>query len=229
MRMENVFQRISAEVDDYDIIVIGHLKWNRYFGEHQNNPPRGDPSTCTSTLVRGAQRDGTPFRLLVDPTLRHTPADFYFDLNRRTGLRETDITHCFCTHQHADHCKAMNYFPAAEWLAAPATVRELQNGSNVDASRVRAVQGEFFDGVFAVALPGHTNSLHGVAFVHGGKRVVVAGDSVMTKHHYRDETTEYTKDPDTAAQTIRWLKAQADIVIAGHDGMIVNWPARRGT
>ena len=27
------------EIEEYDIIVIGHLKWNTYFGESQDAPP----------------------------------------------------------------------------------------------------------------------------------------------------------------------------------------------
>ena len=56
----------ETEVDECEIIVIGHLKWNPYFGEKKEDPPRGDPSTCTSVLVSGRQMDGKPFRMLIE-------------------------------------------------------------------------------------------------------------------------------------------------------------------
>lgn len=53
---------MNIEVEEYDIIVVGHLKWNPYFGESKDAPPRGDPSTCTSVLVRGEKRTGIDSR-----------------------------------------------------------------------------------------------------------------------------------------------------------------------
>ena len=50
--------RLSCQVESYDLIVVGHLRWNRYFGESAANPPRGQPSTCTSTLVCRHRRPG---------------------------------------------------------------------------------------------------------------------------------------------------------------------------
>ena len=58
-------------------------------------------------------------------------------------------------------------------------------------SRLVPVEGEFLPGVYALPLPGHTDSLHGIAFQHKGKRILVAGDAVMTKYHYEDNKTEF--------------------------------------
>lgn len=211
-----------ATVDAWDVIVIGHLKWNPYFGETKEAPPRGDPSTCTSVLVRGRQADGSPFALLVDPTLRHNAGEYYFDLNRRTGLHPEDITHCFSTHSHFDHQAGLNYFPYAQWMAADGVADELADSPYIDGCRVRKVHGEFLPGTEAVPLPGHTLTLHGVAFWHGGKHILVAGDAVMTQNHFRDQTTMFEADAGLAAETIRQIKGEYDIIIPGHDNMIVN-------
>lgn len=215
-------KRMNIEIEEYDIIVVGHLKWNPYFGESEDAPPRGDPSTCTSVLVRGRQEDGKKFALLIDPTLRLCREDYYFDLNRRTGLHPEDITHCFCTHEHFDHQAGLNYFPDAVWMAGRAVAEELRSSVHIDGSRVRGVQGSFLPGVEAVSLPGHTYSLHGVAFRHQGKYVLAAGDAVMTKNHFRDNTAMFEKDTDLAAETIRRIKENYDVVIPGHDNLIIN-------
>ena len=104
---------LSTEIREYDIIMIGHQRANVYFGDDPNHPPRGKPVTCTSTLIRGKEKDGTPFALLIDPTTRNSPEEYYFELQRRTGLAPERITHCFCTHEHFDHLEGFSYFPAA--------------------------------------------------------------------------------------------------------------------
>lgn len=217
----NIFPSIKGHIADFDIIVIGHLRWNRYWGEGEANPPRGYPSTCTSTLIRGTDAAGQSYVLLVDPTWRATASDFYFDLNRRTGLHADDVTHCFCTHPHADHQIGLGYFPNATWCAAPGVAEELRGSEHIDGARVQPVEGEFLPGVATIHLPGHTPTLHGVAFIFGGRRYVVAGDGVMTKTHFAEETTEFEKDAALAAETIRNLKASADVVVPGHGNVIL--------
>jgi glyoxylase-like metal-dependent hydrolase (beta-lactamase superfamily II) len=173
--------------------------------------------------VRGHDASGKPYVLLVDPTQRERPTDYYFDLNRRTGLHAGDVTHCYVTHEHGDHQAGLAYFPNATWCAAPGVAEALRGSDLIDGARVQAVQGEFLPGVCPIGLPGHTFTLHGLALVCGGKKVVVAGDAIMTRDHYRHATTEFEKDAALAAETIRALKIIADVVIPGHDNLIVNW------
>lgn len=218
----NIFPQIKGNIIDYDIIVIGHLKWNRYFNEGPDNPPRGDPSTCTSTLIRGKDLNGKDYALIVDPTLRLKPDDYYFDINRRTGLSPEDITHCFTTHQHMDHYAGLNYFPNAVWLAANPVIDALKNSKLIDASRIIGVEGEFLPGVYAVPIPGHTYSLHGVVFLYEDRKIIIAGDGVMTKNHFKYNTTEFEEDRKEAIQSILNIKESFDIIIPGHDNLIIN-------
>jgi glyoxylase-like metal-dependent hydrolase (beta-lactamase superfamily II) len=221
----DIFPDIAGRTENWDVIVMGHLKVNVYFGESYEKPPRGDPSTCTSVMVRGTERDGRPYILIIDPTIRERPEDFYFDINRRTGLRGKDVTHCFCTHHHGDHYEAMKYFPSAKWLAVPDVAALIKAGKNVfDISKLESAEGEFLPGVCAVPLPGHTGSLCGAAFAYRGKRVLAAGDAVMSKYHFDNGTTDFQNDPNLilkAAQSIRKIKDSFDIVIPGHDNIIV--------
>ncbi len=216
------FPRLNGRITRCDILVIGHLKWNAYFGESAQSPPRGDPSTCTSTMIRGRQADGREYVLVVDPTLRRSPEDFYFDINRRTGLSPEEVTHCFVTHEHFDHQAGLNYFPRAVWLAAEPVANKLLDSPYVDGGRVRVAAGEFLPGVAVLPLPGHTPGLTGVAFEEGGLKWVAAGDGVMTRDHFTFETSAFEQDSAMAAQTIRELKNLADIIIPGHDNLIVN-------
>ena len=218
----NKFPIILGSIDEYDVIAVGHLKWNPYFGDTEDLPPRGDPSTCTSTMIRGRDMDGKPYVLVIDPTLRLGPADYYFDINRRTGLLPEDVTHCFISHEHFDHQIGVNYFPNAQWLAATEVAEVLKTSPFIDGSQITAVSGEFLPGVFAVPIPGHTMSLHGVAFMCNGLRYLVAGDGVMTKGHFINETSMFEADVKSASKSIRMMKESFDIVIPGHDNVIVN-------
>ena len=234
----NIFPKINGAIEYWDILVLGHLFWNRYFGETQENPPRGTPSTCSSVLIRGRQADGEPFRMIVDTTIRRSAEEAYFDLNRRTGLAPGDITHCFATHHHFDHWNGMKYYPNAQWLCASgnkaliieasgqAAGREPGDGLSptIPAERIVEVTGEFFPGIYALPLPGHTQGLHGIAFSCEGKRILAAGDSVMTRHHFRDRRTEFQPDPamhPVAAQTIANMAESFDIIIPGHDNPVI--------
>jgi len=220
----NIYPKITGSPIDWDVIVMGHLKVNTYFGETYDAPPRGDPSTCTSVMVRGREPDGKPYVLIIDPTVRLCAEDYYFDINRRTGLHYEDVTHCFVTHHHLDHYEALAYFPNAVWMAAnPVAAIIRSDGVKIDASPIQGVSGEFLPGVAAVPLPGHTETLHGVAFSCGGKKILVAGDAVMSRHHFRDETTDFQPDQEMrkiAAQTIKSMKESFDVVVPGHDNTI---------
>lgn len=215
-----IFPDIQGEVDNFDVIVEGHLRWNRYFGETPASPPRGYPSTCTSVMLRGKDTDGKPYVLIVDPTTRWTAKDYYFDINRRTGLYPDAVTHCFSTHHHGDHIEGLVYFPNTEWLAGEGAAQIIAKAENVKGiKRIKPVSGEFLPGVYALPLPGHTDTLHGVAFRYKGKRFLVAGDGIITKYHFLHETTEFETDAAKAAETIRNIKESFDYVIPGHDGL----------
>jgi len=235
----NIFPPLKTDVA-WDALVFGHLFWNRYFGESADNPPRGVPSTCSSVLVRGNDKDGKPYSLIVDPTTRRSPEELYFDLNRRTGLKPGAITHCFTTHNHFDHWHALRYFPDAQWLCGPKNkalikeaVTEAKNAGRdpgdgqspeIDADKIIEVSGEFLPGVWALGLPGHTRELHGVAFISAGKKVLVASDAVMTADHFRDRVTEFQNDEALrrqAAETIKNIAGSFDIIVPGHDNLIV--------
>lgn len=234
----NVFPELKVKEVRWDVLVFGHLRWNRYFGETAENPPRGNPSTCGSVLIRGKGADGKDFFLIVDPTTRRSPGEYYFDLNRRTGLKPEAITHCFATHHHFDHWHGFKYFPGAKWLTGPGNreliIQAVKDSAGTDpgdglspeieAERITETSGEFLPGVATVPLPGHTRELHGIGFMSGGKKILAAGDGVMTSYHFRDRATEFQPDgalARTAGLTIENIAESFDLVIPGHDNLII--------
>jgi len=109
-------------VHRWDIITIGNLSRNRYWGESDDRAYR--PAICTCTLISG---DG--FRVLVDPSLQEA-ARMEAELSRRTGLRLSDIDGVFITHEHGDHHFGLRHFPDARWQAAPQVAEMLNRGGS---------------------------------------------------------------------------------------------------
>lgn len=216
-----MFPKLEGQIDSYDVIVIGHQRFNVYFGETADNPPRGKPVTCTSTLIRGKQKDGAPFALLIDPTTRKTPEDFYFDLSRRTGLQPGDITHCFATHEHFDHIEGLAYFPKAKWLVHKQNLPWCGASMLVDKARFTPVEGEFLPGVYAYPLPGHTNTLCGIAFAYEGRKYLVAGDAVVSRHHFKDFANNFEDDAEQARLTQIQVKEDFDVIVPGHGNLFL--------
>lgn len=198
-----------AKVTRWDVITIGNLSRNRYWGESDAKPLRG--AICTCTLISG---DG--FRLLVDPSLAALD-DMARELDRRTGLKPDDIGAVFVTHEHGDHFAGIEHFRKAKWLAA-APVATILNDSKKLSRLVEPTSGALFGAVDVIPTPGHTHSHHSLRFDCGGRSVVAAGDSVATRDFWLERKSYYNAvDPALAAKTMDRLASLAATIIPGHD------------
>jgi len=207
--------RKDSKVRRWDIVTIGNLSRNRYWGESDAKGVRA--AICTCTLISG---DG--FRLLVDPSLANA-SDMARELDRRTGVRPRDINAVFVTHEHGDHLAGLGHFPDARWLAAPA-VAEMLNTSGTWSHRVEGVTDRLFDAVEVVFTPGHTSTHHSLRFDCDGLSIVAAGDAVATRDFFRERRGYYNAvDVELSARTMDKLAVLADIIVPGHDnGFLVD-------
>ncbi len=198
-------------VERYDILTVGNLSRNRYWGESDEVAVRG--ALCTSTLIRG---DG--FRLLVDPPVGDADA-MAAAIGRRTGLSTADVTHVFVTHAHGDHLAGLANFPGATWWAA-AGVAEGINESGGRDKQFQPAPSKLFDAIDVVHTPGHTADHHSLRLDCDGLSVVVAGDAAMTRDFWEARQGFFNSaDFDQVARTIDSLAEVADVIIPGHD----NW------
>jgi carotenoid cleavage dioxygenase-like enzyme len=58
----------------------------------------------------------------------------------------------------------------------------------------------------------------------GGKKILMAGDGVMTAYHFKDRATEFQPDSawvKTAGESIENMAESFDFVIPGHDNLII--------
>src|ERR1051326_2757730 len=136
----------DGKVHRWAVVTLGNLSRNRYWGESDAKAVRS--AICTCTLIEGAG-----FRLLVDPSLQNLN-EMARALDRRTGLRPTDVSAVFIPHEHADHYAGLDHFPQARWLASPA-VAGLLNATQKWPKLVEAVSDKIFDALDIVPTPGH--------------------------------------------------------------------------
>ena len=195
----------------WDIITIGNLSRNRYWGEGDGRAVR--PALCTCTLI---QADAT--RLLVDPSVAD-PDRMAAELDRRTGLRPSDIHAVFLTHDHGDHHAGLANFPGADWFAA-GDVAAMINSTGRYARRVETAAAMLLGLIDVIPTPGHTPGHHSLRFDWEDLSVVVAGDAVMTRDFWRERRGFFNSaDAAQASRTIESLARIAGAVIPGHD----NW------
>lgn len=206
--------RKGSNVKRWDVITIGNLSRNRYWGESDAKGVRA--AICTCTLITG---EG--FRVLVDPSLADE-ADMARELDRRTGIKPRDITAVFVTHRHGDHFAGITHFPDSQWLAAPA-VAEILNKSGKLPRLVESASDQLFNAVKVIHTPGHTNTHHSLHFDCGGLSIVIAGDSVATRDFFGERRGYFNAvDFEISARTMDKLAAMADIIVPGHDNYFLS-------
>jgi glyoxylase-like metal-dependent hydrolase (beta-lactamase superfamily II) len=201
--------RAESKVQRWDVITVGNLSRNQYWGEGRDRAVR--QVLCTSTLVVGDS-----FALLVDPPIKDA-AEMTREFDRRTGKTPDFVTACFVTHEHGDHWPGLVNFPQAKWLAAPGVADELNRTARLS-KHVEGVEGRLFEAIDVVPTPGHTVGHHALRFDCDGRSIVTAGDAVATLDFFRDRRGFFNSvDFDQAARSMDKLVALADIIVPGHD------------
>ena len=224
-----------AHVARWDVVTIGNISRNRYWGESDERACR--PALCTCTLITGVgpritrdpgetgrdahstarfDKDAGGFRLLVDPSVQDD-ATMRAELDRRTGCKLDEVDAVFITHEHGDHHFGLKHFPNAVWLAAP-SVAAILNESGQYVRTVEPAIGPLFGIIEVIATPGHCSSHPSLRFDCDGKSVVIAADAAMTRDFW-NERRGYFNSADFAQATasIEALARVADVVVPGHD------------
>jgi glyoxylase-like metal-dependent hydrolase (beta-lactamase superfamily II) len=209
-------QTSDSKIRRWAIITIGNLSRNRYWGESDAKGVR--PAICTCTLIEGAG-----FRLLVDPSLE-SAEQMARELDRRAGLKLSDISAVFITHEHADHFAGLARFPQARWLAGP-QVASLLNATKKWNKTVEAASGKLFDTIDVVPTPGHTLSSTSLRFDCNGRSVAVVGDAVATQDFWRERRGYFNcVDFEQSAKSMDKIGELADLVLPGHDNYFLAKP-----
>lgn len=206
----------------WDVLTIGWLSRNRYWGESDDRAYR-EP-LCTSTLIRVAGRT-----IVVDPGL--PPEEMARVLDRRAGVDPASVDTVFLTHFHGDHRVGLEAFPHAAWYMAPPEIEHWKHRLPADSpdrgllDRLRLMGPAVLPGIDVIETPGHTPGHASLLFESEGLRVVVAGDAVMTRDFFRHRDYYFnTADAGAAVRSIETIAGTADIVVPGHDNYFPNRP-----
>jgi len=198
----------------WDIITIGNLSRNRYWGESDDHAVRS--AICTCTVVSGKD-----FCIIVDPSIENESA-MTTELNRRTGLTPEKIDAVFITHQHGDHLAGLKCFPKSRWLAGYEVASEL-NKNGLLPKQIEPAGNSLFETINVIKTPGHTPHHRSLHFDHNGFSIVIAGDSVATKDYWDKRQMYYNViDPEESKRTMEKINSIADIIVPGHDNYFLN-------
>lgn len=204
----------DSKVKHWDVVTIGNLSRNRYWGE-------SDEHALHSVICTCAVISGDDFHIIVDPSLEDEVA-MTTELKRRTGLTPDNIDVVFITHQHGDHVVGLKHFPKAKWLAGSGVASGLNSTARFT-KQIESAGKNLFGAIEVISTPGHTPDHHSLRFDYKGLSIVIAGDSVATKDFWDEKRAYYNVlDSAESKRSMEKIDSIADIIVPGHDNCFFN-------
>lgn len=220
---------------EYRVISIGALSRHELWDTPQT--PR--TAHATTTLIRSGDR-----LILVDPGL--PPQVVAARLNERTGLEASAITDVFLTNFRPAHRWGLPAFEHARWLISEMEreitgrllveqfqrekdeqVRKLLQEDIAILKRCVPSPDKLAPQVDLFPLPGFTPGNCGLLLSHVNSTTLVAGDAVATSEHLEQgKVLKGSADVTQAQESLMEAVEIADVIIPGHDNLIIN-PTRR--
>jgi glyoxylase-like metal-dependent hydrolase (beta-lactamase superfamily II) len=206
--------RSNSKVTHWDVVTIGNLSRNRYWGESDERALHS--VICTCSVI-----SGNDFHIIVDPSLSDEAA-MTAELKRRTGLTPDNINMVFITHQHGDHIAGLKHFPKSRWVAGAGVAAELNKSGSLSGI-IETAGTNLFDAIDVIPTPGHTPAHYSLRFDYKGLSVVVAGDAVATRDFWDEKRMYYNvMDPAESKKSLEKIDSIADIIVPGHDNSFFN-------
>jgi len=151
------------------------------------------------------------------------------------GIHPDDIGVVLLSHFHFDHAANYGLFKHADCYLHELEIRHILNENSQDAAvlremypdlrdsgRLRVLTGEtgIVDGLRWVHTPGHTPGLFSLFLECEGERWVLASDAVKNQSELVTGIAAMTEDPSASTASIAKIKAYADVIVPGHDGLL---------
>jgi glyoxylase-like metal-dependent hydrolase (beta-lactamase superfamily II) len=220
---------------DYRIISIGTLSRHEHWPADQ---PARSPHATTTLVVSGDRR------ILVDPGLPGQA--LVARLGERTGLTPADITDVFLTNFRPAHRGGIEAFSEADWWIGEAererigrsflarfdeqedhAVRRILEHEIALLKKCKAAPDQLAPQVDLFPLPGFTPGTCGLLLAHPNTTTLLAGDAVATLEHLeRGQVLRGAFDIEAAQESLVEVLEIADVIVPGHDNVVLN-PARR--
>jgi len=217
---------------EYSVISIGTLSRNRLWGESVAIRT----AHATTTAVWDEHR-----LILVDPSLPAAAMGPVF--NERTGKTLSAVTDVFCTTLRPVHRRSIRALTHANWWVHEAELEsyrdklkdlldaaERAESEDVDAldedlkllDRFRPAPQRFGEQVHLYPLAGPTAGSAGLLLTPATTTIVIAGDAALTEQHVlRGQVWEGCADAQAAMGSLQDIVELADIIVPGHDNVIV--------
>jgi glyoxylase-like metal-dependent hydrolase (beta-lactamase superfamily II) len=223
---------------NYRIISIGTLSQNEFWGEKA--PVR--TAHATTTLIRSGERV-----ILVDPGL---PGQVIgARLMERAGVKLSDVTDVFLTNFRPAHRRGLDAFEHADWwisemereAVGARLVEQLQAAERDKAEELRGLLRQevamlrrfksapdrLAEQVDVFPLPGFTPGTCGLLLLKLNSTTLIAGDAVPTAEHMEHgQVLKNAYDVEQARESFAEAIEIADVIIPGHDNLLLN-PTRR--
>lgn len=220
---------------DYRIISIGALSKHELW----TMPQQPRTAHATTTLIRSDDK-----LILVDPGL--PPQVIAARLTERTGLEPSAITDVFLTNFRPSHRWGLPAFEHARWLISETErettglmlvekyqrekdeqVREILQKDIAILKRCTPAPDRLASHVDLFPLPGFTPGTCGLLLSQVNSTTLVAGDAVATGEHLEQgRVLKGSANIPQAQESLLEAIEIADLIIPGHDNLVVN-PTRR--
>ena len=217
---------------EYSVVSIGTLSCNRLWGEGAAVRTAHATTTLISTKYR---------TILVDPSLPAAALAARFD--ERTGKSLQDVTDVFCTTLRPVHRRSLEALAHANWWCSEeelevysdflrrqqdtADRQESEDAGVIKAElklldRFKPAPDKFDDQVSLYPLPGASEGSAGLLLTPPTVTIVIAGDAALTAEHVsRGQVWHRSADPAAAVQSMQDLLEIADVIIPGHDNLML--------
>lgn len=159
----------------WKMINLGQVSRNQFWGEPDDVVRR--PGICNGVVLFDTEQV-----VLVDPP--YSNEEMLRCLDAHAGLKPKDINVVYITHAHSDHFDGIHYFPAARWCTGMEErdiLGKMLDARKLDGNKLEGLREKLTPNIQVVPLPGHTMGSTGLLFDGPEGKVLVAGDSVMTR------------------------------------------------
>lgn len=210
----------------WKILTIGHLSRNRYWGESDAEPYH--PVLATTTFICDEAR-----KILVDPS--EPIEEMAVKLQELCQVKPEDIDVVYSTHFHCDHRVDAEKYTNAVCYMSESALKDLQkakerakrdpNYADMVAGHhevFRVCKEKLTDAISMYPLPGHTDGTTGLLFESNGKKVVIAGDTVMGVEYFEHANGYwFNENLEETRKSIRKVAMDADVIVPGHGDVIL--------
>ncbi|MDX1682532.1 MAG: MBL fold metallo-hydrolase [Phycisphaeraceae bacterium] len=221
---------------NYRVISIGALSHHDLWEEDTASRT----AHATTTLVSSGDR-----HILIDPGL--PPQVISARLHERSGLKPEAITDVFLTNFRPAHRMGLAAFEKARWLIfdtereaiGRALVERFEQETEADTKktlqeeinllrRFKSADDQLAEQVDLFPLPGYTPGTCGLLLSRANATVLIAGDAVASREHLEaGRVLPRPWDADKARQSFVEAIEIADVIIPGHDNLLLNATRRR--